>query len=498
LAESSNSESGGLAPFEGDPQAEKRKRKGFFRRMPIRWRIALGSALVGLLVLGVFSLVVGLLSAAKLQENFHNEVTRGADSVQRVLNNQIAVLPGRPAATCATLKIVMADDDADARIFAWARSQLVGSVNCSTSPRTDRFGLPDTQPQETNGYYIETRLLNSKTKFRPLLQYGRPVADVQSSIDDINKILIGSVLVGTLLIFLASWIITRIALSPLRELTEAAKEIEQTLSASKGLSGSEAAGELVELSTTMDSMVRALEGSRTTNQALLVRQREFLAEASHELGTPLTSLLANLEYIIDHLEGEPGEAGQSAFRSALRLKTLVSDLMVLARTDTGRPVGSEEVDMATIVTEAVTEIKPLREEHQIELKLDKAVVLGTSDDLYRLVLNLLSNAVRHTPPGTKVEVSTTTDGDTVELIIEDDGPGIPPAIAANVFDRFVKGRSSRKGSSGLGLAIVKAVAETHSGTVRLEQSAKGKGARFVVDLPAAKSVSGTPPTLTES
>ncbi|MEY2405100.1 MAG: hypothetical protein QOG39_16, partial [Acidimicrobiaceae bacterium] len=112
-----------------------------------------------------------------------------------------------------------------------------------------------------------------------------------------------------------------------------------------------------------------------------------------------------------------------------------------------------------------------------------AVVRGTRDDLHRMALNLLENAVRHTPPGTHVHAAIVPGGDTVQLVVSDDGPGIPPELRDRIFERFVRADGDRGGSFGLGLSIVEAVATSHGGSVRLEVP-EGGGTRFVVELPA--------------
>src|SRR5207248_11478971 len=106
------------------------------------------------------------------------------------------------------------------------------------------------------------------------------------------------------------------------------------------------------------------------------------------------------------------------------------------------------------------------------------------DALHRLALNLIENSLKHTPPGTQINVLTRSRGDEVTLVVEDNGPGVPPELAPTLFERFVRGAGDRGGSFGLGLAIVKAVAESHGGSVELEPSDDGRGARFVVRLPA--------------
>jgi two-component system OmpR family sensor kinase len=103
-------------------------------------------------------------------------------------------------------------------------------------------------------------------------------------------------------------------------------------------------------------------------------------------------------------------------------------------------------------------------------------------------VNLLENALRHTPPGTQIRVCTGASDGQATLVVEDDGPGVPPELAPTLFERFVRGAGDRGGSFGLGLAIVKAVAESHGGSVVLESAENGGGARFVVRLPVGKAV----------
>jgi signal transduction histidine kinase len=232
-------------------------------------------------------------------------------------------------------------------------------------------------------------------------------------------------------------------------------------------------------------MLRELDTARGETESMLARQRRFVADASHELRTPLTSVLANLELLADSLHGDQGEAARSALRSSQRMRRLVADLLLLARTDVGRVVQREPCDLAQIVVEAAGELGSVSGEHDIVLDVHPAIVEAARDELYRLTINLLENALSHTPPGTSIAVWTGAAEGQVTLIVEDNGPGVPAELAPTIFERFVRGAGDRGGSFGLGLAIVKAVAESHGGSVSLERTGEGEGARFVVRLPEA-------------
>jgi signal transduction histidine kinase len=274
-------------------------------------------------------------------------------------------------------------------------------------------------------------------------------------------------------------------MEPIAELTEAARRITRTRDPSQRIPHPEADDEVAELAETLDGMLQALAQARRENVSALRRQREFVADASHELRTPLTSVLANLELLVEELSGEQREAAASALRSSRRMRRLVADLLLLARADAGRMAPHRPVDLAQVVTEAAAELEPMAGDHEISVVASGgAQVEGARDELHRLVLNLLENALRHTDPGTAVEASVERHDGEVVLAVEDDGPGIAPEIADKVFDRFFRGAGDRSGSSGLGLAIVRAVAGAHRGTVALEPPLDGRGARFVVRLPA--------------
>jgi signal transduction histidine kinase len=144
------------------------------------------------------------------------------------------------------------------------------------------------------------------------------------------------------------------------------------------------------------------------------------------------------------------------------------------------------VDLATVVREAAGEAAPLAERHELEVDAAGSVLVeGSADDLHRLVLNLIQNALVHTPAGTRVCVRL-HDEDGALLEVEDDGPGVPAELRHRLFERFVRGLGDTGGGSGLGLAIVRAVAETHGGSVEFGER-DGGGARFLVRLPPARA-----------
>ena len=166
------------------------------------------------------------------------------------------------------------------------------------------------------------------------------------------------------------------------------------------------------------------------------------------------------------------------------MRRIVADLLLLARSDAGSEPVRSRVDMGKVAAEAAAEAGSLASGHELTVDAPSGIeVSGDSDELHRVVLNLVENATLHTPAGTRITVRVERDGARVRVVVEDDGPGIPADQRKRIFDRFVRQGGDSGRSTGLGLAIVRAVAEGHGGSVTLADAAPGS--RFVVELPAA-------------
>jgi signal transduction histidine kinase len=221
-------------------------------------------------------------------------------------------------------------------------------------------------------------------------------------------------------------------------------------------------------------------------------RRDFVANASHELKTPVASIQALAETLADAAANDPDEVPRFAAqleREAIRLSRIVSDLLDLSRLE-GEAATRSEVRLDRLVAEEVRRLKPRAEEAglRIESHLTEAVLVkGSARDLSLLARNLLDNAVQYTRADGKIEVSVRAEDRTAVLEVQDTGIGIPGREQARIFERFYRvdrARSRETGGTGLGLSIVKHVVENHGGTVRVH-SELGLGSRFTVRLPAA-------------
>jgi signal transduction histidine kinase len=454
-------------------------------RVPIRWRLAGGSALLTLVILLFFAIVVGELTTRRIREDFNVRVARSADDLRDRVQASVRYSPatGRIGLDRASLEDYVAADDAVVRVLA-----MDGTTVIAKTKNAPKLGfLPLEASLSTHGYRMESRYVRLPGDYSVVAQYGRPLSDVEGTLDRVRFLLALGVLGGAGLALAAGLLVARNAMRPIAQLTQSAREIGRTRDPERSVPVPEADDEVATLARTLNEMLAALAAAREETESSLMRQRQFVADASHELRTPLTSVLANLELLVDELHGEEGEAARSALRSSRRMRRLVADLLLLARADVGRETPLGPTDLGAVVVEAAGELGPVSDRHVIEVDAEAAIVQGSRDDLHRLTLNLMENAIKHTPAGTHVRAAVARVNGHVLLTVEDDGPGIAPELRERIFERFVRGQGDRGGSFGLGLSIVRAVADAHGGDVHVEQGADAQGTRFVVTFPGAEA-----------
>jgi two-component system OmpR family sensor kinase len=460
-----------------------------YKRQPIRWRLAGGSAALTLVILCGFAVIVGTLTTQAIYQNFNRRVGTTADRLANRLTYTVVGYDdqGHPqlAPHGPDLSEYASANNAAIRIVD-KYGHLLKPAAQSMSPSAPYLGVPVLGDTEYSGWRVETRQMDTgDPQIQVLMQYAERISSVRSTANRVKLFLGLGVLAGAALALLAGLATARRAMEPISELTLAARQIARTRDTSIHIPKPEADDEVAELAETLDSMLHALDEARAETEQALARQREFVADASHELRTPLTSVLANLELLEEATAGEQRETAASALRSSRRMRRLVADLLLLARADAGRRMPHRAVDLSDVVTDAASELEPVAGDHEISVSAPPGVEIdGARDELHRLVLNLMENALRHTDPGTAVEATVERHNGEVVLAVEDDGPGIPAELHDKVFERFFRGEGDRSGSSGLGLSIVKAVADSHNGRVTLEPPLDGRGARFVVRFPS--------------
>jgi signal transduction histidine kinase len=289
------------------------------------------------------------------------------------------------------------------------------------------------------------------------------------------------------------WVVAGRVLRPIGRITAVARDIQATdLSRRIELPGPD--DELKQLADTFDAMLARLD-------AAFAAQRQFIADASHELRNPLAIIRTNVDVALADPSADPDDLRHTIAvvkRASGRMARLVDDLLALARRQ--EPILEHEpVDLGVAVAEASDDFVVPAAARNIVLDRVTApdvVVTGDRDALKRAVANLLENAVRLAPEGSRIRLATGSEGDRAWIAVTDEGPGIAPEDQPHVFDRFWradKGRSRADGGTGLGLAIVRQIAESHGGEVRL-QSKVGVGSSFVIWLPVAPNPTPRLPT----
>jgi heavy metal sensor kinase len=314
-----------------------------------------------------------------------------------------------------------------------------------------------------------------------------PLAPVDAALNALLRLFTLFLPSAVLPVGLGGYLLASRALRPVNEVIDAARAIRAgDLSRRIALAGPP--DELQRLADTFDEMIAALE-------ALVRTQHRFVADASHELRTPLTIIDSCLQV---HLRAR--EAGVEQLREALlvirqetqRMKRLVDDLLTLARADAGEEQLHWEVIPLTPLLEEVYERSQwLMNGHTLRLEVaHELTVRGDADRLKQLLLNLLDNAFKHTPPSGKILLRAQRQGTWVRVDVTDTGSGIPAEHLPHIFDRFYrvdKARSREAGGSGLGLSIARWIAEAHGGRIKV-QSEAGRGATFTVLLPPEPSL----------
>jgi signal transduction histidine kinase len=470
------------------------------RNWPVRWRLAAVSAGLTLAILVLFGVIVGNLAAQRVRDDFNREM-KGAVAtlasqvriVDTITNTLIAEEP--------ELADFTSPNDASVRIYDSGGRQL------DESPNAAELGPPVPGVHDVGEMRVITVALRSRQTGRiaGYVQYGRDEQPIDSTVGRLWLMIAAGVIGATALASLAGVAIARRAMRPIASLTATAREIADTGDPSSHMPQPRVDDEVGELARTLEQMLRSLDAARAEREAALRRQREFVADASHELRTPLTSILANLELLQASLE-EPEQEDEramvdSALRSSGRMSRLVGDLLLLARADAGRIGARTRCDLAEAAGNAAAEVAPTVGERQLRIDNERVLLVdGNPDELHRMVLNLLDNAVRHTPPGTTIELRLRAEAGDAVVEVADDGPGVPPEQREQIFSRFARGEGPADravaGGSGLGLAIVRAVATSHGGSAEVGESTLG-GALFRIRLPLrkAKSEPGISPTL---
>jgi len=355
-------------------------------------------------------------------------------------------------------------------------------------------------------------LVNNDVGTMHVIQTARSEQDIEQSLGDLRSLLLrGSALVLAFAL-VGGWLITLGVLTPVRRMTRTASRISTAGDFRQRVPEKSWLGkdELATLASTFNEMLATLE-------ALYQQQQRFVADASHELRAPITSIRCNLDLLAKAPDLPPEEAQAAlddAQAEANRMGRLVGDLLTLARSDASRQSEQSQaiavakgyknrneekrqVDLDSLLLEVFRQYQPAQENGIDDARqqgprlllqhITPASVLGDADQLKQVLVALLDNALKYTPYEGTISLSLTTDERFAKVKVSDTGIGISPDDLPHIFERFYRAdrtRSRDRGGSGLGLAIVQSIVQEHQGTIEVE-STPGRGSTFTLSLPLA-------------
>jgi two-component system OmpR family sensor kinase len=321
-----------------------------------------------------------------------------------------------------------------------------------------------------------------------LLVFALPLRDVDDAVGRLIAVEAAATALVLAVLGLVTWWVIRLGVRPIKRMTETASAIaggELSHRVPDVATGTEAG----ELGLALNQMLGRIERAFDDRTRSEERLKQFVADASHELRTPITTIRGYAELYRNgglRDRAELDEALRRTEQESIRMGGLVDDLLHLARLDQGRPLEHERVDVTALARDAVRDALAVDPARTITVSADgPLVVTGDEARLRQVLANLVTNALVHTDPDTSVTVGATRVGDAAVLEVSDQGTGMPPEVAARAFERFFRAdpsRSRHRGGTGLGLAIVEATVTAHGGTVDLD-TAPGAGTTVRVVLP---------------
>jgi len=393
--------------------------------------------------------------------------------------------PERPAVRLSSEVLRLFDQhDPNAYYFViWNRDGVLRLHSTNAPAEVHRFGrlTPESGPQtRMRGAYRES-ILQLSVGYQVLV--GRTIAPDLKNLWDFG---FGLIVIGTVVLaigLVGAWRLADRALRPVEDISAAAGRISAG-NLSERINVADTDDELGRLAHVLNSTFAQLE-------AAFARQKQFTADASHELRTPIAVLISEAQTALARQRnaGEYRETIEACLDTAQQMRRLTESLLELARFDAGHEsIRQHPINVMEIVRNCVELIRPLAAEYclQVHCNLAPADTYGNADHLSRVITNLLINAIHHTKPGGEIRLTTRAENRGVVITVADTGEGIAPEDLPHIFERFYradKSRSQSSGRTGLGLAICKAIVETHGGSIQVS-SQPAVGTTFTVRVGA--------------
>jgi two-component system sensor histidine kinase MprB len=453
--------------------------------VPLRRRVGLAAAAaVGIAIIlacGVAYLVVRDQLVGQVDSSLRAQAAAIQHGDVGSLDNQLPAIPPSAGGPAPYVQGVLADGTVLPR-----QGGVTLPVNRQVVSVAANGGAPYMTDVHVGGSHLREITFQIPAMFRGesvAVQLARPLSSVDNVLSRLRLMLALVIIGGMALALVLGRLAARRVLSPLAEVAETAQHVGETEDLASRIHV-HADDEVGQLATRFNTMLDRLETSRDQLDESVRAQRQLVADASHELRTPVTSMRTNIELLLAD-ERVPADERRRILADVLEqteeLTALIGDLIELARGDLP-PGAVEDVRLDEVVEGSLERARRNFPNIRFEASLEPVVVMGVPDRLGRAINNLLDNAARHSPPSGVVEVSAGPPG----VRVRDHGTGVEPEDLPYVFDRFYRGASSRgRQGSGLGLAIVRQVADQHQGSVEVVNAPDG-GAVFTLRLPAVR------------
>ena len=343
---------------------------------------------------------------------------------------------------------------------------------------------PDTDVRYRGRAYVDARA-------GTVVVVGLPIDSIDKSIARLVTVEALGAIVIVVTLGLVAWWVIHLGIRPVKRMTTVAQAIAGG-DLSQRVPESDPRTEAGELGDALNQMLGRLEAAFQERSRTEAKLRQFVADASHELRTPVATIRGYAELYRSGGLGDRealGDALRRTEQEAVRMGGLVDDLLHLARLDEGRPLEAEPVDLTALAEDAARDARAVAPDRPIDAVADgPLVVTGDEQRLRQVIANVVGNALVHTPAETPIEIRTFQEDGIAVVEITDQGPGMTQEVAARAFERFYRAdpaRSRQRGGSGLGLAIVDATVKAHGGSTRL-RSAPGEGTTVRIELPVTR------------
>jgi two-component system OmpR family sensor kinase len=465
--------------------------------VPLRSRILIVTVALFLIGLGVAGFATYHFVSSSLIDRVDDQLRAAARPVADMLTrtaprHQGAHAPFLPTGSYAALLDERGRVRREAR-FAFGEAAPRPRISSELIRARGREGKATLTTTSAVSGGIDYRVLVERFGERGTVIVALPLTEVQAT--ERRLVLVGGVVGGLVLIGIgaAAYWLTRRELRPLERMAERSRAIAAGDLAQR-LRPDDPRTEVGQLGAALNAMLGAIERAFAERLAAEERLRRFVADASHELRTPVTSIRGYAEMFRRGAGDRPADLAKVMLRieeEGKRMGQLVEELLLLARLDQGLPLERKPVDLAAVVDAAVDAARATDPERPIDVEsTGQLVVLGSESRLRQVVDNLLGNARVHTPALTPIQVRLADEGSQVVLEVADQGPGVPAEERDRIFERFYRTDRSRtrsNGGVGLGLAIVRSVAEAHGGAVGY-RARPGGGSVFRIVLPPAPAM----------